>query len=207
MLITASNIEKQYGERELFSVNSLIIEENSFVHLTGENGSGKSTFLRILAGHEPLSRGILTYNNEKEYFRNLLFLSPKIGFYGPLTPKENITFFYNILHPQKKKTESKSRITEYLDLLSIDKNIPFERLSSGEKQKTLLAFTAFLKPKYLLLDEPLNHLDDQAKSIAIDLIKDTIMPASTFIIITSHSEDLSFLKNKWEIKNQTIEMR
>jgi molybdate transport system ATP-binding protein len=142
----------------LLDIN-LEIKEGSFIALTGESGSGKSTFLRILAGLESSNGEIKIGDNiwQKEN----LFLPPQkrqIGFvFQDYALFSNMSVEQNLLFVKKDKTLA-TKLLKMTNLYQLRDRLPI-RLSGGQKQRVALCRAIMNRPKLLLMDEPLSALD------------------------------------------------
>ena len=152
MLLTAENIYKNYGMRQLLDGVTLYLNEGDRIGLIGVNGTGKSTFLKVLAGVEEPDSGRVT-------------LDPNVQVsYLPQVPEmdDGLTVLEQVFagHPsefrQLNEYEAKATLTK-LGITDFDQKIG--ELSGGQRKRVALA-TVFVHPAdILILDEPTNHLD------------------------------------------------
>ena len=152
MLLTAENIHKNYGMRQLLDGVTLYLNAGERVGLIGVNGTGKSTFLKILAGVEDPDSGRLTRDPNVQIS------------YLPQVPAmdDNLTVLEQVFagHPsefrQLNEYEAKATLTK-LGITDFEQKIG--ELSGGQRKRVALA-TVFVHPAdVLILDEPTNHLD------------------------------------------------
>lgn len=211
VILEAKNIVKDFKEQESFfredsffrAVDnvSFYIKENETLGLVGESGSGKSTIAKMLLKIVKPTEGIIEFNekniydfNEKEnhdFKKNvqIVFQNP----YLSLNPKMSL---YNILsepleihEPKLSLSEKKTRIEETLvkmklPISSIHK-FPHE-LSGGERQRIAIARSIILKPKVLILDEPVSSLDVSVQAHIINLLKDIQEKEQMAFLFISH---------------------
>ena len=164
---------------------SVRLEPGERIALVGANGSGKSTFLRILdalctpsAGDilffgEPLTPDRLRDRAFAISFRRrvgLVFQNPDVQLFNPTVFDE---VAYGPLQMQWEKDVIADRVNESLELMAIAhlKDRPPYRLSGGEKKRVALASVLVLNPEVLLLDEPTATLDPRSASQVVDLIQ------------------------------------
>jgi len=152
MLLTAENIDKNYGMRQLLDGVTLYLNAGERVGLIGVNGTGKSTFLKILAGVEDPDSGRVTRDPNVQIS------------YLPQVPEMNdhFTVLEQVFagHPaefrQLNEYEAKATLTK-LGITDFEQKIG--ELSGGQRKRVALA-TVFVHPAdVLILDEPTNHLD------------------------------------------------
>ncbi len=153
MLLSAEKISKSYSEKILLRDISLFIDEGDKIGVIGVNGTGKSTFLKILASEEQPDSGTV----EKYSYVRIQYLAQ-----NPLWD-EQLTVLQHVFSgaPELKETdefEAKSILTK----LGISKfNTPVSSLSGGQKKRVAIA-SALINPcEILILDEPTNHLDNE----------------------------------------------
>lgn len=154
ILSSAVNITKSYSERVLLKSISLYINEGDRIGIVGINGTGKSTFLKIIAGAETPDSGAVSKA-----------AGLKIG-YLPQNPvfDENITILEQVFKgasqqiEEPKVYEAKTILTR-LGLADFEKNVSL--LSGGEKKRVSIASALIHPSDILILDEPTNHIDNE----------------------------------------------
>lgn len=191
------NIQKKiYIQNKLLSLSIKInLNQGDFIAIIGKNGSGKTTFLRILAGLENAT-GEIKINNSIWLDKNT-FLKPQkrdIGFvfqesslFENMTIEKNLSFIRN----DKNLIENLLKISNLFDM---KKKYP-KILSGGQKQKLNLCRALVKKPKILLMDEPFSSLDYEASETLQHHIKYFQKQFNMIIIMVSH--------NFYEIKRLT----
>lgn len=188
--LTASNIVKRFGERELFSIEQLQVQEGESLHLSGDNGVGKTTLMKILAGlDKPCAGRINVTPNMKGRWSTSLH--PKV-IYLHQTPyvfsgsvKDNIAYglkLKGISRGQIKRTVQSAlewaRLEEFADHAA-------HSLSGGEKQRLALARAWVLTPGLLFLDEPTANLDKQSVDSVTELVR-KMVDGGAAVMISSH---------------------
>ncbi|GAA7758173.1 sulfate/molybdate ABC transporter ATP-binding protein [Helicobacter pylori] len=180
------------GSRGAFDLNiDLEIKEAEVVALLGESGAGKSTILRILAGLEAVDSGYIEVNHSVWLdTQKKIFLKPqqrKIGFvfqdyalFPHLNVYQNIAF----AHPKDK-----NKIHEVLRLMRLE-NLSQQKilqLSGGQAQRVALARALIAAKNLLLLDEPLNALDNALKNEVQQGLLDFIKRENLSVLLVSHN--------------------
>ena len=201
---------------EVFSKINLEINQGTNIGITGKSGSGKSTFLQIVASLDKPSSGEIFFNENKfNQMKNDELSKLRLENFGFVYQfhhlLEDMTILENVLLPnQYNKSDNKFNKEEIFNLLEKVglserlNHLPW-KLSGGEKQRAAIVRAIVNKPNFLFLDEPTGNLDESnAKSIQellINLSKDL-----NFSLITS-SHDIEFIKMmdlKYEIINRDL---
>lgn len=196
--LSIQNLSKSYAQngqtKPVFSELNFEIEKGEFITLLGQSGCGKSTLLRAIAGLTEIDGGQIWVENQ-----NITDLAPQkrgIGMvfqHYALFP--NLNVFDNVSYGLKRAKESpqeiKRKTDEILDLVDLT---PYQTqypdsLSGGQKQRVALARALVMRPKILLLDEPLSALDAPIrKHLRVQLRKIQQQLQLTTIFVT-HDQD------------------
>lgn len=205
-LLTISRLKKDFAARPLFDIDELVIQQSSAYVLTGLNGTGKSTLLRILAGLESAQA------EQVIFMGSAASLSPY-----PRVLREAIVYVHQ--HPVMFSTTIAANIAYGLTARGLARDEITRRvedamhwagvthlraskpltLSGGEKQRIALARAKVLEPKLLLLDEPTSNLDGAAREQVISLIP-SLTASGTSVIMACHDRDLIAMPNVQRLK-------
>ena len=182
---------------------NLEIDENDFVALSGKSGSGKTTFLRILAGLED-ARGEIKIG-DKIWLDSKINTPPQkreIGFvFQDYALFSNMSVEENLLFVNRDKTLA-SRLLDITELSELKKRFP-NTLSGGQKQRVSLCRALMNRPKLLLMDEPLSALDPMMRTKLQNEILTLHSEFGTTTIMVSHdSSEIYRLSNRVLILNQ-----
>lgn len=205
-MLKLEHIKKIYDGVTVLKDISLEIENGEIVSILGPSGCGKTTLLNLILGIVEADGGTITFDNqditnvpmEKRGF-NIVFqdyaLFPNLNVY------QNITYGLK----NNPNISTKKEVEELIDLLGLKEHLTkkIEQLSGGQKQRTALARTLVMKPKILLLDEPLSALDGVIKESIKDRIKTIAKEYHlTTIIVTHDPEEALTLSNRVMIVNE-----
>ena len=201
---------------EVFSNINLEINQGTNIGITGKSGSGKSTFLQIVASLDKPSSGEIFFNENKfNQMKNDELSKLRLDNFGFVYQfhhlLEDMTILENVLLPnQYNKSDKKFNNDEIFNLLEKVglserlHHLPW-KLSGGEKQRAAIVRAIVNKPNFLFLDEPTGNLDESnaknLQELLINLSKDL-----KFSLITS-SHDIEFIKMmdlKYEIVNRDL---
>ena len=190
MFLRISDLKKYYNESEPLIRNlNFSVNKGEIVSFIGESGSGKTTFLKCLAGLEKINLGSIELNG-KILNDDSTFVNPnlrKIGFVFqdyPLFPHINV--LKNITINLEKSFFSKlDYILELTNLKDLCERFP-DQLSGGEQQRVCLARALVREPDLLLLDEPFSNLDSSIKFTIQQEIHKIIKQTKTTTILVTH---------------------
>ncbi len=194
--LNISNLAKSFGDQFLFQNASLRFEKGDCCWISGENGVGKSTLLKCIAGVEPIQTGTISLNNQ-----TITFLSENDWLYPQLTIQENLEFWATINNSQLNTQLLKDFS------LSNQKHKKIVNISQGMRKKVALIRTLQNKASIVLLDEPYTFLDEKNVSKLNKIIKN-IIPHKIILIATHDQNKVSIINNKhYKIENQKIEIQ
>ncbi len=165
MNITVENIGKRYLYEWIFKKINFHFKTATRYAILGTNGSGKSTFLKIISGHLSPSKGSILYQRKgqnvdsDDLYKQISFAAPYIELIEEFTLQEAVEF-----HQKFKTFRSNITTTHFLQLIQLEhaasKEIRF--FSSGMKQRLKLGLAICSNTSILLLDEPTSNLDEKS---------------------------------------------
>lgn len=199
-MIKLEKINKYYKKKQVlydFSTN-IDIHGNSIIGLVGSNGSGKTTLIKVIAGILDYTTGKISVDNCKvyeEWCKKNIVLIPagERGLRYKNTVYDNAMYFAAMKGITSKKV--KRLIYEYAELLNYTDFLSrrVETLSMGEKKKAMLLCGICTDMKVIIMDEPSNGLDVDARKEIESLIKMLSTKLNKVFLISSH--DMTFLGN------------
>lgn len=163
-LVIFENVTKRFDQFVAVEKMNLTIEPGEFMAIMGPSGCGKTTTLRMLAGLEQPSEGIIridgeVMNNVPPHERDTPLVWQSLALFPFLNARENVEFGLKMRGVDAG--DRRKRALDWLDRLGIaefaERNV--ETLSGGQKQRVALARSLVTEPRILLLDEPLSALD------------------------------------------------
>ncbi len=198
-MIELYHVSKAYGHEVALEDINCTIEKGDFSFLTGPSGAGKSTFLRLLAGLEPISRGQMLINGRsvaeldaRQYLRfrrSIGFVFQDYKLLPTRTIAENVAFPLEARAARPR--EVKRRVSELLSWVGLDhkaRALP-ERLSGGEQQRVAIARALAADPALLLADEPTGNLDPALAVETLRLFDDAHARGVT-VVVATHDHSL-----------------
>ncbi|MBQ6401788.1 MAG: ABC transporter ATP-binding protein [Firmicutes bacterium] len=201
-IVRLQNVNKFFGDNHVIKNLDLDIEEGEFLTLLGPSGCGKTTILRMIAGFEDATSGVITVEGEhvedKEAFeRDVNTVFQSYALFPHMTVYDNIA--YGLTVKKVPKPEIKERVREMLELVQL---MGFEgrrpdMMSGGQKQRVAIARALINNPKVLLLDEPLGALDLQLrKQMQIELKRLQQKLNITFVYVTHDQEEAMTMSDR-----------
>ena len=190
-VITLKNILFSYGGKTVIDIQKADFPKNRVTVVTGPNGSGKTTLLKILSGI------LIPEEGEISFMGNILLNGKKHKIlmgnstYVHQTPyifsgsvRKNVLMGLKSGHLSKPRREQK--LNGLLKAFDLEKyrDSKASGLSGGEKQKIALARAAGMDRDYLILDEPLAHIDTESRTIIEKILKNLAAEGKTLIIAT-----------------------
>lgn len=194
-MIQLQNIQFGYTKnRNIFDDVSLTMEAGHIYGLLGKNGAGKTTLLKIMSGLRFPTSGTSTILNQNavlrkaEILQDIYFLQEEM--YVPHMKIESFVKAYSPFYPRFNHEQ----FNEYLREFELDKEFGYlDKLSHGQKKKTLIAFALATNTQILIMDEPTNGLDIPSKSTFRKLMASAADETRLVIISTHQVRDLHSL--------------
>lgn len=200
-IIEAVNVsyiyQTKYQKTKALSEVSCSFERGKVYAITGKSGSGKSTFLSLLAGLDVPTEGTLTVEGEdmRKMNRDAYRLNRASVIYQAfhlfplLTVMENVMFPMELQHVPAK--EAKARAREYLEKVGLPetlyKKMP-SMISGGEQQRVAIARAIAAGGEILLADEPTGNLDSQNEKVIVELLCKLAHEDNYAVIVVTHNE-------------------
>ena len=192
--LTIENLEKSFGANRVVKDFDLSVEKGEFISLLGPSGCGKTTVLRMVAGFETPSSGIIRINGQevvrlKPNQRNIGMVFQAYALFPNLTVAQNVGFGLKVKGTPKSEIET--RVAEMLDLIGLSDlggRYPFQ-LSGGQQQRVALARALAPRPQVLLLDEPLSALDAKIRVSLRNEIREIQRRLGITTIFVTHDQE------------------
>ncbi|WP_047043971.1 energy-coupling factor ABC transporter ATP-binding protein [Vibrio mexicanus] len=210
--LTANQLSMRFKDRVLFHIPEIAIGPNDSIYLKGDNGVGKTTLLKILAGLLKPTTGKVQTGNDSLWSKlpfqvgrkNVVYLhqSPYL-FDG--TVYQNVA--YGLRFQRQANQEKRNDVIQALRMVGLetlaDEHVSV--LSGGEKQRVAMARAWILKPSILLMDEPSASLDQESIDRLVIMAQDLLERGSS-LVITSHQKNAltDLCRKQWWIKEKTL---
>jgi heme exporter protein A len=188
------------GDRRLFSGLDFAVSPGTFVQLTGPNGSGKTSLLRILCGLLAPAEGEVTWEGAnirslgEEYFTSVTYLGHRHGVKDELSAVENLRIS-NALNGIAISIDQARAALEKLGLAGRE-SLPARLLSEGQRRRVALARLLVCNTKLWLLDEVMTSLDKGAVALVRSLIENHLTSGGIAVVATHQELELSAGKTR-----------
>jgi len=203
MAVQLTDVSVRYGYHWALSRVSVVLPQNSKILLIGENGAGKTTFLRVAATTlKPTFGHVNLWNLPSQ--QHLHKLRPRIGLmthfhhhYETLTALENLRFFQQLKGAFQTDVELRAMLEQMR--LSPHAYRQVSGFSAGMKKRLSMARSLLNKPELVLLDEPFGQLDPAGVELMAQMIEQLHQQGATLVIATHDIERGKALCD-WEIE-------
>ncbi len=203
MMLECKELTKWYGGVEAAAGLNLDLEEGKIYGLLGENGSGKTTWMKMIAGLTKPGRGEIIYKGHPLSYLDkgeIAYMATESFFYDFMKVSDVGQYYKEFFSDFDQK-----RYGELTERMGIDLSRKVRDLSSGMSAKVKLAATLARNAKLCLLDEPLNGIDYKARDEIVNLILEEADGKKTFVISTHLLEEVeSFIEYAVFIRNGQV---
>ena len=209
-LVECSGLSKSYGRKVVLQDFNINLEKGRIIGLLGPNGSGKTTFIKILAGILSRNAGEVTIDGRQSGIESKKVVSylPERTYFSPsMQVKETIEFFADFYEDFRKE-----RAVEMLEKLNIPLNAKIKSLSKGTREKVQLVLVMSREAKVYLLDEPMGGVDPAArdyilKTILTNYSEDSSVIISTHLIsdVENVLDDVVFIKDGRVVLHESVD--
>ncbi|WP_377810203.1 ABC transporter ATP-binding protein [Azospirillum sp. A29] len=192
--ITISKVSKAYGKAAVLQGVELAIDNGTFFTLLGPSGCGKTTLLRTIAGFISPDTGKILFDGEDVtrvpvHRRDIGMVFQDYALFPDKTVSANVA--YGLRARGQDRSTVEKCVAEYLDrvgLAHLGDRYPAE-LSGGQRQRAALARALVIRPRVLLMDEPLSNLDAKLRVTMRETILDLQRASRTTTIFVTHDQE------------------
>ncbi|WP_062231021.1 ABC transporter ATP-binding protein [Fictibacillus sp. FJAT-27399] len=183
-MIEFKNVTKKYRNHRAVDNLSLSLPQGKIIGIVGENGSGKSTTMKLISGLIRPSKGSVSVDGEevsRNISRKVSYLSELDTYYSFYTVGETIDYYASIY-----SDFNRSKAEEILDYMKLDRSKKVKNLSKGNRGRLKIAVTLAREVPVILMDEPLSGLDPMVRDSIVKGLLSFVDFETQTIIITTH---------------------
>jgi putative spermidine/putrescine transport system ATP-binding protein len=205
--VSLRGVSKSFDDVRAVDDLDLDIASGEFFSMLGPSGSGKTTVLRLIAGFETVSSGVISIDGEDitalaPFDRTVNTVFQDYALFPHMTIQDNVE--YGLRTRKVPKPERAAQAAEAIDRVKLSHlagRLPHQ-LSGGQRQRIALARALVLRPKVLLLDEPLGALDKQLREeMQVELKLIQREAGITFIFVTHDQEEAMRMSDRIAVFN------
>ena len=208
VIIDLKHISVKLGDNQVLDDLSLYIRDREFITLLGPSGCGKTTILRVIAGFLDPDEGDVIFEDKKingvpPHKRQVNTIFQRYALFPHLNVYENVAFGLRIKKtPESEIEKTVSKMLSIVNLSGFEKR-NINSLSGGQQQRVAIARALAVKPRVLLLDEPLGALDLKLRrEMQVELKKIQQQMGITFIYVTHDQEEALTMSDTVVVLNQ-----
>lgn len=187
--LTAQGLTLIRGERCLFRGLSFALQPGGLLLLEGQNGSGKTSLLKVLVGILELEEGEILWDAtpvrdvRQAFFEAIAWMPHRVGFKADLTLVENLRFESSL------RSMSMQNLDTVLDRLELSrlKRLPLRALSAGQQRRVSLARMLLADAELWLMDEPFTNLDREGRELVMEIVAEHLT-AGGMCVLAAHQD-------------------
>ncbi|MFN7172656.1 MAG: ATP-binding cassette domain-containing protein [Fimbriimonadaceae bacterium] len=187
MIVSAHRLGKRFGDRWLFRNLAFELNRGDSMAVTGSNGRGKTSLLRIVAGLLRQTEGFI------EPPKRIGIAGINTALYAELTPPEHLVFFQKLLDVRRADP---ARILDEVGLSGV--RCQSRQMSTGMQMRLRLAIATVGEPDLLILDEPTSGLDREGRAL-VGRICEAQKERGALILATNDREDLNYVEQELDL--------
>ncbi len=190
--LTANDLTLLRGERCLFKGLDFALNPGELLILEGQNGSGKTSLMRALAGLLEFETGDVKWDGvsvckaRQAFHGSLVWMAHRVGLKADLTLVENLRFEASL------RTQSDAELEDVMERLGIGrlKRLPIRSLSAGQQRRVALARMLLAKAQLWLMDEPFTNLDREGRKLVMKLVSEHLRQGGMCILAAHQDVDI-----------------
>lgn len=190
------------GDRHVLKGVSLHLDPRQLLHITGPNGTGKTTLLRVACGLLRPEQGLVTWFGRPilparaAYQAALAYASHEPALKGDLTPLENLRFLIGL-----RRRVGAPELREALDRTGVGAcaDLPVRVLSAGQRRRVVMARVLAARAAIWLLDEPFTNLDGGGSALLAGLLAEHVVGGGMAIVVAHHGLEIAATMRRLEL--------
>jgi heme exporter protein A len=193
-LLEGLDLELWRGDRRLFTDVSLSVHEGELLHITGPNGCGKTSLLRVLCGMTLAETGTVTWRgqpvnrNRTDFHAEMSYVGHRESLKADLSAFENLSFDLGL-----RREAGKAVVREVLEEVGLTKaaDVPSRGLSAGQKRRVSIARCLASRAKLWILDEPYTNLDVAGREFVDEMMTRHLADKGLVLLVAHQSHGVA----------------
>jgi heme exporter protein A len=193
-LLQGLDLELWRGDRRLFTGVSLAVRESELLHITGPNGCGKTSLLRVLCGMTLPETGSVTWRgqpvnrNRTDFHAEMSYVGHRESLKADLSAFENLSFDLGL-----RREAGKAVVRDVLEEVGLTKaaDVPSRSLSAGQKRRVSIARCLASRAKLWILDEPYTNLDVAGREFVDEMMTRHLADKGLILLVAHQSHGVA----------------
>ena len=195
-IISVEHVSKYFGEKAVLNDVNLQVRKGEFVTILGPSGCGKTTLLRLIAGFQTASEGVITMSGKEitqtpPHKRPVNTVFQKYALFPHLNVYNNIAFGLKLKKLPSATIEKKVKQALKMVGLTDYEDRDVDSLSGGQQQRVAIARAIAAEPAIILADEPTGNLDTKTELEVMSLLKKSVEKFGQTLIMITHDEGIA----------------
>ena len=200
-IIGVEHVSKFFGDKAVLNDVNLSVRKGEFVTILGPSGCGKTTLLRLIAGFQTASEGVITIAGKDitqtpPHRRPVNTVFQKYALFPHLNVFNNIAFGLKLKKLPAATIEKKVKQALRMVGMTDYEDRDVDSLSGGQQQRVAIARALITKPAIVLADEPTGNLDSKTSAEVLGLIKRTSAEFRQTVVMITHNDDIARLADR-----------
>ena len=195
-IISVEHVSKYFGEKAVLNDVNLQVRKGEFVTILGPSGCGKTTLLRLIAGFQTASEGVITMSGKEitqtpPHKRPVNTVFQKYALFPHLNVYDNIAFGLKLKKTPKQTIEKKVKAALKMVGMTDYEYRDVDSLSGGQQQRVAIARALASEAPVILADEPTGNLDEETAQDITEILKESAHQMNKCVVVVTHSNELA----------------
>ena len=200
-IISVEHVSKYFGEKAVLNDVNLQVRKGEFVTILGPSGCGKTTLLRLIAGFQTASEGVITMSGKEitqtpPHKRPVNTVFQKYALFPHLNVYNNIAFGLKLKKLPSATIEKKVKQALKMVGLTDYEDRDVDSLSGGQQQRVAIARALIAKPDVIFADEPTGNLDSKSGGEVMELLQNVWKKMGKALVVITHDSRIARMADR-----------